>query len=92
MVSSKVACRLEDLGVEMGATMAQCVVSAFTSHQCGLRLTPGPGVNSVMHIESVVGFVLASKIFFGFSGFLLFSKCTTCELQFDHETLWTKSH
>ena len=41
--------------------------------------------HSVMQVASVVGFVLASKVSFGLSCFLLSRSCNTSELQFDLE-------
>ena len=60
--------------------MAQLVVTGFTSHRCGTCLTPVSGVIVLMQVESVVGFVLASKVSFVFSCFLLSRKCDTSEL------------
>ena len=60
--------------------MAQLVVTAVTSHRCGMCLTPVSGVIVLMQVESVVVFVFASKVPFGFSCFLLSRKCDTSEL------------
>ena len=62
--------------------MAQTMVRAVAFHQCGLGLTPAPGVICGLNLLLVLVLAPRGSIFFRYSGFPLSSKTDISKFQF----------